>query len=321
MERVAGLEIPDSRWIDLGCKVHYREWSGPSGGPTFVLVHGLGGSLLNWALVAPELARHGRVVALDLAGFGLTDPNGRGTDVGSNRKLLDEFIATLELGPVILAGSSMGGMVSLIQAVHAPRAVDKLILVDAAFPRTRSPRGQFTPRVAAVFALYSNRRLGEWFMTTRARRLGAEGVVRETLRIATANPGSVDPRLVEAMVEMTEQRLEFHYTNRAFLDAARSIFRAQVSPGRYRELVRRVRQPALVTHGALDKLVPVAFAREATAEHPNWKLEVYPDLGHIPMMEAPARWLGTVERWLAEDGPGSQRPDRRTKAKPRAASG
>jgi len=83
------------------------------------------------------------------------------------------------------------------------------------------------------------------------------------------------------------------------MDAARSIFRAQVSPGRYRELVRRVRQTALVTHGALDKLVPLAAVREATADHPNWKLEIYHDLGHIPMMEAPARWLETVERWLA----------------------
>jgi pimeloyl-ACP methyl ester carboxylesterase len=303
MERVAGLELPDSRWIDAGCRVHYREWPGPAEGPTFVCVHGLGGSLLNWALVAPGLARHGRVVALDLAGFGLTDPDGRGTDVGSNRKLLDRFITILGLERVILAGNSMGGMVSLIQAAHSPRTVEKLILVDAAFPRARSARGQFDPRVAAIFALYANRRLGEWFMSARARRLGAEGLVRETLRLASANPRTIDPRLVEAMVETVEQRLAFHYTNRAFLDAARSIFRAQVKPGRYRELVRRVRQPALVTHGALDKLVPLATAREAAAEHANWTLEIYPDLGHVPMMEAPSRWLESVESWLARQAP------------------
>jgi pimeloyl-ACP methyl ester carboxylesterase len=321
MERVAGLELPDSRWVDLGCRVHYREWPGPADGPPFVLVHGLGGSLLNWALVAPELARHGRVLALDLAGFGLTDPNGRATDVGSNRRLLDEFVRTLGLAPVILAGSSMGGMVSLIQAVHSPRTVDKLILVDAAFPRTRLSRGQFNPRVAAVFALYANRHLGEWFITARARRLGAEGIVRETLRIASANPKSVDPRLVQAMVEMAERRLEFHYTNQAFLDAARSIFRAQVTPARYRELIRRVRHPALVTHGALDKLVPLAAAREAAAQHPSWKLEVFPDLGHIPMMESPARWLASVERWLVGEAGAGPTPSNRTGRPVRDAAG
>jgi pimeloyl-ACP methyl ester carboxylesterase len=304
MERVAGLELPHSRWIDLGCRVHYREWPGPADGPTFVCVHGLGGSLVNWALVAPELAHRGRVLAPDLAGFGLTDPNGRDTDVGSNRKLLDAFIRALDLEGVVLVGNSMGGMLALIQAVHAPQTVERLILVDAVFPRVLSARGQPNARIAALFALYSaNRRLGEWFVTNRARRLGAEGLVRETLRICTVDPKSVDQRMVEALIELAETRMTFHYSNRAFLDAARSIFRAQVSPGRFRELVRRVRQPALVMHGAMDKLVPLAAAREAAVEHDNWTLEVFHDLGHIPMMEAPARWLEAVERWLAEGSP------------------
>jgi pimeloyl-ACP methyl ester carboxylesterase len=116
--------------------------------------------------------------------------------------------------------------------------------------------------------------------------------------------------------------MEFHWTNRAFLDAARSIFRAQVAPGRYRELVRRVKQPALVTHGALDKLVPVAAAREAAAQHPNWKLEVFADLGHIPMMEAPDRWIAAVERWLGSGASAGSKPTkRRARAKPKAAAG
>jgi pimeloyl-ACP methyl ester carboxylesterase len=76
-----GLNLPESRWVEVGGPVHYREWPGPADGPTFVCVHGLGGSMVNWALVAPGLARRGRVLALDLAGFGLTAPNGRGTGV------------------------------------------------------------------------------------------------------------------------------------------------------------------------------------------------------------------------------------------------
>jgi pimeloyl-ACP methyl ester carboxylesterase len=322
MEHAAGLELPDSRWVDLGCRVHYREWAGLSDGSTFVCVHGLGGSLLNWASVAPGLAGHGRVIALDLAGFGLTDPRGRGTGVGSNRKLLDGFLRELKLPPVVLVGNSMGGMVSLIQAAHAPGTVERLILVDAAFPRTRTINGQFNPRVAAAFAMFSSRRLSEWMMTTRARRLGAEGLVRETLRLCTVDPRSIDPQLVDALVESTERRLELHYTNRAFLEAARSIFRAQVSPGRYRELVRRVGQPALVIHGARDRLVPVKAAREAWTEHPNWRLVVFDDLGHIPQMEAPTRWLAVTERWLRGEPVGEQpaTADRNSGTKPSEAA-
>ncbi|HEY3210572.1 MAG TPA: alpha/beta fold hydrolase [Actinomycetota bacterium] len=305
MDLIDELRLPESRWVDVGGPVHYRMWEGPQSGPTFVCVHGLGGSLLNWALVAPQLARHGPVVALDLAGFGLTPLEERGAGVGSNWRLLDGFLGVLDMPPVILMGNSMGAMVSLIEAAHAPERVESLVLVDAAFPRTRTVQGQFDPRVASLFALYSTSRVGEWFARMRSRRLGPEGLVRETLRVAAADPGSVDPLLVEAIIDQTRRRQEFDYATTAFLAAARSIFRAQVAPGRYRALVRSVRCPALVMHGARDRLVPVATAREAAAEHPNWKLVVFDDLGHIPQMEAPERWLGEVEQWLHERG-GSQ---------------
>jgi pimeloyl-ACP methyl ester carboxylesterase len=298
LDAIESLGLPESRWADVGGPVHYRTWDGPATGPTFVCVHGLGGSHLNWALVAPQLSLRGPVIALDLAGFGLTPLEGRGAGVGSNRKLLHGFLGALDMPPVVLIGNSMGGMVSLIQAAHAPEAVGSLVLVDAAFPRTRTVQGQFDPRVASLFALYSTTRVGEWFAKMRSRRLGAEGLVRETLRVAAADPAAVDPLLVQAMIEQTRRRQEFDYATTAFLEAARSIFRAQVAPGRYRALVRSVACPALLIHGARDRLVPVATAREAAAGHPNWKLVVFDDLGHIPQMEAPGRWLSAVEQWL-----------------------
>jgi pimeloyl-ACP methyl ester carboxylesterase len=299
---IESLGLPESHYVDVNGPVHYRVWEGPSKGPTFVCVHGLGGSLLNWVPVAPGLARRGQVIALDLAGFGLTPLEGRAAGVGSNWKLLDGFLRALDLPPVVLMGNSMGGMVSLIEAAHGPERVESLVLVDAAFPRTRTVQGQFDPRVVSAFALYSTTRAGEWFADLRSRRLGPEGLVRETLKVAAADPASVDPQLVEAMIEQTRQRQEFDYAKSAFLAAARSIFRAQVAPGRYRALVRSVTGRALVIHGARDRLVPVATAREAAADHDNWKLIVFDDLGHIPQMEAPERWLSEVERWLGESG-------------------
>jgi len=306
MDPIEALGLPDSRWVDVGGPIHYRMWDGPPDGPVFVCVHGLGGSLLNWAPVAPGLAQRGRVLALDLAGFGLTQPEGRATGVGSNRKLLDGFLRALDLPPVVLVGNSMGGMVSLIQAAHAPQSVDALVLVDAAFPRTRSMQGQFDPRIASLFALYNTRWLGEWLAELRRRRLGPEGLVRETLRVAAADPSTIDPLLVRAMIEQARTRQSMGYATRAFLDAARSIFRAQVAPGRYRSLVRSITRPALVMHGGRDRLVPVGAAQEAAVDHPNWKLVVFDDLGHIPQIEAPGRWLSAMEQWLDERPSGDQ---------------
>jgi pimeloyl-ACP methyl ester carboxylesterase len=128
--------------------------------------------------------------------------------------------------------------------------------------------------------------------------LGPERLVAETLRVSAADPSTLDPILVEAMVESVGRRQGMDYATRAFLDAARSIFRAQVAPGRYRELVRRAHGPALVIHGRRDQLVPLAAARQAVSGHDDWELAVLDDVGHIPQMEAPALWLSTVEDWL-----------------------
>jgi len=300
MGAIDALRLPASRWVDAGGPVHYREWEGPEEGPVFVLVHGLGGSHLNWAPVAPALARRGRVVALDLAGFGLTPLAGRGAGVGSNWKLVDRFVTTLELPPVVMVGNSMGGMITLIQSAHRPRSLEGMVLVDAAFPRGRLVGGpQYDLRIAGLFALYDLGLVGAGLVERRTRRLGPERLVRETLRVASVDPESIDPRLVEAMVEMTRLRQDFDYASRAFLAAARSIFRAQVAPGRYRELARRADTPALVIHGSKDQLVPVASAVEAASAHPTWRLEVFDGIGHVPQMEVPDRWLRVVENWLA----------------------
>jgi pimeloyl-ACP methyl ester carboxylesterase len=298
MDAIEALGLPESRWVDLGGPVHYREWPGPVEGPTFVLVHGLGGSLLNWAPVAPGLADWGRVVAVDLAGFGLTPLEGRSAGVTANRRLLRAFIQALELPPVILVGNSMGGMVSLLQAARAPETVRALVLVDAAFPRGSVRASQFSPRVAVLFAAYSVSLVGERVAKWRANRLGPEGLVTETLRLCAPHPELIDPTLVAALIEQARIRMEFDYATPAFLEAARAIFRANVIPTKYRSLVRSLRQPALVLHGDRDRLVPVGGAVEAARTHANWTLEILPGLGHIPQMEAPQLWLEKVEAWL-----------------------
>jgi pimeloyl-ACP methyl ester carboxylesterase len=111
-------------------------------------------------------------------------------------------------------------------------------------------------------------------------------------------PWSIDPALVGAMVDLTDRRQANPDASRALAQAARSLSRDHTSPESYRRIVRGVTQPALVVHGWHDRLVPVTFARLAVREHPNWNLMVYPDLGHIPMMEAPGRFAASVLAWL-----------------------
>lgn len=291
----------DSRWIDLDGPVHYAEWAGPDDGPSFVLVHGLGGSHANWLSVAPGLARRGRVLAPDLAGFGRTPPAGRRSTLGANRRLLHRFLQATEAAPAILAGNSMGGAIAALEAAREPESVAGLVLVDPALPRARAT----TPdaAVAALFATYLVPGVGEQFVKRRARLLGPEGMVRETLRMCCVDPGRVDPAVVAAHVALARDRAEMPWAPHTFLEAARSILRRLARRQRHLAVLRAVACPTLLLHGRHDRLVPLAAALEAARMRPDWSVHVFDHLGHVPQLEDPAAWLAAVEAWL--EGPGA----------------
>jgi pimeloyl-ACP methyl ester carboxylesterase len=289
------IEVPESRWADLDGPVHYARWDGPDE-RTFVLVHGLGGSLLSWLAVAPGLARHGRVLALDLAGFGQTPRAGRRSRISENRALLSRFVDEVAGGPVLLCGNSMGGGIAMLQAALEPASVDGLVLSNSVFPWVRGAYP--TPIVMFGFGLYRLPRVGEWASRKRLTALEAERAIRFGLRIIAADPSRIDPDLVRAHVEMLQRHQADDDAGPAFLEAARSLMSLGRRPNATRWILDSVKCPVLVIHGRQDRLVPLGFAEEALAGHPDWEMRVIPKVGHIPQMEAPERWLGVVAGWL-----------------------
>ncbi len=143
---------PESRWADLDGPVHFLDFGGPADGPLVVCVHGLGGSAVNWAAVAPTLAQTCRVVAIDLAGFGHTLGGSRSTSVQANNRLLHRFLVEVAGTPAILIGNSMGGLISIRQAARRAETVAGLVLVDPALPPALRARPD--PKVFATFAAF-----------------------------------------------------------------------------------------------------------------------------------------------------------------------
>ncbi len=290
----------ESRWIELDGPVHYAAWDGPSDGPTFVLVHGLGGSHANWMSVAPALAERGRVLAPDLAGFGRTPQAGRRSTIGANRRLLHRFLHATGAAPAILAGNSMGGAIGAIEAAEEQEAVAGLVLVDAAMPRARNASAD--PVVAAVFATYIVPGVGERFMRRRARSLGPEGLVRETMRLCCVDPERIDPTVLAYQIQIATERSEMPWANKAFLEAARSLLRRLARRERFLTTLKRISCPTLMIQGEKDRLVPLGAARAVAALRPDWTFRVFDDIGHVPQLEDAAQWLSAVGEWLT--GPG-----------------
>lgn len=113
--RVSEAGVPRSRTVAIGParQAHIWECDGPPGAPCLVLLHGLvatGG--LNWFPAMGPLSQRFRVVAIDLRG------HGRSTPVADRFRLSDcaddvaEVVRTLDLGPVMVCGYSLGGPVA-----------------------------------------------------------------------------------------------------------------------------------------------------------------------------------------------------------------
>lgn len=289
---------PVSRVVELGLPVHYIDYGGS--GPAMVLVHGLGGAHVNWMSVGERLARHARVVAIDLPGFGRTPTEGDSASIHANRALLTRFIERVMGGSAVLAGNSMGGLISLMTAAESPDRVNGLVLVNPALPA--APGGFFDLGVAAMFAGYCLPGVGELLMTGRKALLGSEGSVRQMLDFCCVDAARVDPEVVAATIALSQERTKTAGGNAAFLSAARSIVMTVLQPGAFARMIERISAPTLLVHGTHDRLVPLAAARALASRRSDWTLEVFENIGHVPQLEDPEGFVAVVERWMRNSG-------------------
>ncbi len=108
----------------------FLEWGLKDARP-LVLLHGTGDNACTWRLLAPHLAAHFRVIAMDQRGHGgsgwSVPPAYRGEDY---MKDLNAFIDILGLEGIVLMGHSMGALHASLYAALNPGRVAALIHVD-----------------------------------------------------------------------------------------------------------------------------------------------------------------------------------------------
>ncbi|GIV25607.1 MAG: alpha/beta hydrolase [Bacteroidia bacterium] len=102
-----------------------------SGEPAFVFLHGLLGSLDNWRTVAKSLRLPGSRLLVDARNHGRSPHFPSHTYPEMAQDLLDLFTAE-GLEQAHLLGHSMGGKTAMYVALHFPRRVQSLVVVDIA---------------------------------------------------------------------------------------------------------------------------------------------------------------------------------------------
>jgi pimeloyl-ACP methyl ester carboxylesterase len=294
------VSLPPSRWADLDGPVHYVDFGGPDDGPLVVCVHGLGGSHANWLAIAPQLAQTCRVLALDLAGFGLTRGGARRTTVEANTELLHRFVGEVTGAPVILVGNSMGGAISALATATYPQDVAGAVLIDPALPVYLTSRAD--PGVAALFAAYFAPGMGSLLMRGRRRVRTAEEMAMETLRLCCVDPSRVPTDVVEAHLELARRRQAYTEMDAEFVAATRSLLTLLGRRRQFQRMLAGIRQPVLLLQGDRDRLVSVGTARRVARLNPRWRYEEAHDVGHVPMLETPQWTLRAITDWMTREG-------------------
>jgi pimeloyl-ACP methyl ester carboxylesterase len=236
--------------LDVGGPVRVVEYGGD--GPLILLVHGLGGSTENWDVAGPLLTASGRVMAIDLIGFGDSEPGDRRPSVEDNARLVAEVIQAYGYDSATLVGNSMGGLISMIAAVEHAARVDRLVLVNPALPVSR----RRPPDLEVLTKLIGPLVPGIGVPAFRAYRAAhsPEEETAETLRMIAADPETVPAWARERLTDANRRRRGRDWAIPSFLEADRSIARYVLRPRRYARMIHKIGAPALLR--APNKKVP-----------------------------------------------------------------
>jgi pimeloyl-ACP methyl ester carboxylesterase len=242
---------------------HYRETG--SGRP-LILLHGIGMSHGAWKAVTPYLSPSRRVIAFDIAGFGLTPPLPDGS-LPTIANLVDGLARSIvEMGlevPVDIAGNSLGGYLAL---AAASRGIARSVVAisPAGLWRDRPPRH-------VKYVLRSLRLMAKKFphLVTGAmqRPLLREMVLAVPVSVGSRRmPVSDALRIVNDLADSPAVEETFDHT--------RGPFSGDIAV------------PLTVAFGRRDWILPRgAQRRHELPAHTRWVEQ--PGWGHVPMWVDP----------------------------------
>jgi pimeloyl-ACP methyl ester carboxylesterase len=251
-----------------GLLLHYLE---EGRGPVTALVHGLGGFAESWRYNIPELARHGRVIALDLPGFGRSGKPRRAYTLEFLAQALDRMLHALGVERVHLVGHSLGGAVAARYALDHPGRVERLALLGAAVPG-------FDLRPSWIYRMMSVRGVGEILSSFITRAICTTALARCFDR--------PDPDEIRFFVDHEFAARSCSEGRAAYLSLLRSVTDDfTLGAGAYRSALSRLGRGVLVVHGLQDRVIPLAHARQVAeglgVAQPRW----LDRCGHFPQIE------------------------------------
>lgn len=259
-------------------------------GPVLLLIHGMAGTCENWREVIEPLARHHTVIAPDLPGHGTSAPGGGDYSLGALAAGLRDLLIARGHDRATLVGHSLGGGIAMQFAYQFPDATERLVLVcSGGLGPEVSPILRAAALPGADLFIAATSGPGRVVGSALARGLAAVGFKpnADLAEVARGYASLADP----------DRRAAFLATLRAVVGTEGQ----RVHAGDRLYLAGGV--PVLIVWGRGDRMIPVKHGEAAHQAIPGSRLEIFDEAGHMPQLEAPARFVTVLERFLEETQP------------------
>ncbi|MGH6902741.1 MAG: alpha/beta fold hydrolase [Geminicoccaceae bacterium] len=246
--------------LPAGLRLPYVEQGDPSGVPV-LLLHGYTDSWRSFEGVLAHLPGSVRALALTQRGHGDADRPVEGYRPGDFAADLAAFMETLELGPAIVVGHSMGSYVAQRFALDYPERTLGLVLIGS-FTTVRG-----NPAVVDLWASAVSKLLDPI----------DPDFVAEFQRSTLARP--VPQTFLDTIVEESLKA-----PARVWRAALQGLFMADHSGE-----LQKIRTPTLIVWGDRDEFFSRRDQDALAAAIAGSELVIYPGAGHAPQWEEPGR--------------------------------
>lgn len=260
-------------FLQIGDIVVHAEVEGPHGladQPPVLMLHSIGTAMQVFAPQAAAIARHRRVIRMDLRGHGLSGVTAGPYSMSLLARDALGLLDALGVRQAHVLGLSIGGRIALQMAAEAPERVASLCLMDTAaeFP----PPDSWQQRIDAVLAG------------------GTEALVQTVMPRWVLDPSLASSHGLRRMLLGTDRQ--------GYAGAAAALRDARAA-----ELAGRIACPATIIVGDRDIATPPAMAEALRAMIPGAALTVIPEAAHIPTLERAEACTAAILAHLAPFDP------------------
>jgi pimeloyl-ACP methyl ester carboxylesterase len=256
-----------------GLEIRFAEWN-PQDGPTLLLLSPWPETIYAWEQLWPRLSEVGRVVAIDLPGFGHSQARVELFSPRAMGRFLVGLIEEWELSAPHVLGPDVGGPATLFAAAESPSSLTSAVIGNGATAYPLDVDGTLKELIAnpdfeSLLALD-----------------GAE-VVRQSM-------------LLHETYEVSAEALEDYvngYAGERFGESARFVRNYPADLAQLAALLPQIQTPVKIIAGDHDPMVPLSNAEYLTKRLPRCELTTL-DLGHFAWEDGAEAWGDAAVAWL-----------------------